>query len=439
MAIVPESRSGKQLAWFLGRLATGGDGASAAELERYVPALRAAAGAVTDEAIRTAWRSRSSRIGAFEIQSIDAASDFAISGTLAAADGKRWRVDCRVEEEAPYRISQISVERVLEFDVSVREASARDAPILSDIERRCPIVLGDSSITFDRGDDYFAFARLMEDATVGLGFVGGVPAAINCGGVHSVCIGGVRYRIMTAVHTRILPEHQRKGLWGAVSRVLNGRYPPATVDGSCGYISVRNAAMQRGFAHTPNKWPVRVLRAQLSCDALAVASVGRPATREDASRIVEVLNACHEAEEMYNPYTTEALIARLERAPSQYSWERMWVSGRAVVGVWPAGESIRVFIESKGQRRESRRGLVLDYGFLPGAEDELERLLRAWCAWLAERRLDTLSVFTSERSPGYELLIDLATDIEPYDVWTPGIPPPEGVDERGLYVDQIYF
>ena len=28
------------------------------------------------------------------------------------------------------------------------------APALAEIERRCPILLGDTSITFDRGDDY---------------------------------------------------------------------------------------------------------------------------------------------------------------------------------------------------------------------------------------------------------------------------------------------
>src|ERR1700677_4346772 len=43
---------------------------------------------------------------------------------------------------------------------------------------------------------------------------------------------------------------------------------------------------------------------------------------------------------------------------------------RAVVGVWPAGDTVRFIIESKGSRVESRRGLALDWGFLPGAEDE---------------------------------------------------------------------
>ena len=76
----------------------------------------------------------------------------------------------------------------------MREATEADSQILAEIERRCPIVLDDRTVTFDRGDDYFAFARLMEDVTVGLGFVDGVPAAINCGAMRKVLVAGKRRR-----------------------------------------------------------------------------------------------------------------------------------------------------------------------------------------------------------------------------------------------------
>jgi hypothetical protein len=89
----------------------------------------------------------------------------------------------------------------------------------------------------------------------------------------------------------------------------------------------------------------------------------------------------------------ESLTARLERAPKLCSWQNLWMTDRAVVGVWPAGDSLKVVTESKHDRTESRRGLVLDYGFLPGAEDELEALLRAWCTRLTEEKIDTLSMF----------------------------------------------
>jgi hypothetical protein len=244
--------------------------------------------------------------------------------------------------------------------------------------------------------------------------------------------------MMTAIHTRVLPEHQKKGLWGAVSRVLGEKYQSGTI-GSQGFVSTANAAMQRGFANTPNKWPMQALRCQISCEGLAGPAVGKPAGPGDVDRIVELLNGCHRAEELYLPYTAETLAARMVRAPEQYSWERLWVTDGAVVGVWPAGESIKVIIERGGEQTVSRRGLVLDYGFADGAEAELEALLRAWCGWLADGGFDTLSVFTSERSPGCEMLRGMATEVDAFDMWTPGIPVPAGAEEHGLYVDQIYF
>ena len=294
------------------------------------------------------------------------------------------------------------------------------------------------TVTFDRGGDYFAFARLMEDVTVGLGFVDGVPAAINCGAMRKVLVSRKETPMMTAIHTRVLPEHQKKGLWGAVSRILGEKYQLESV-ASQGFVSASNAAMQRGFANTPNKWPLQALRCQLSCEKLAAAATARPAELEDAARIVELLNRCHGEEELYVPYTVETLAARLARAPQQYSWERVWVTDGAVVGVWPAGETIRVIVEQDGRRTVSRRGLALDYGFSDGAEEQLELLLRAWCAWLWERGFDTLSVFTSERSSGCERLLGLAAEVDAFDMWTPGMAVPAGAEDRGLYVDQVYF
>jgi hypothetical protein len=86
-----------------------------------------------------------------------------------------------VEEQAPHRIAQIEWRRQFDFRVEVREATDSDAAVLAEIERRSPIELGARSIYFDCGDDYFAFARLMEDVTVG---IASVPAFVGCGAMH---------------------------------------------------------------------------------------------------------------------------------------------------------------------------------------------------------------------------------------------------------------
>jgi hypothetical protein len=434
---LPDTPAGQQLRWYLYRLAGAGEGASAADqdrladtvLPRWVP---------TGDRAADGWKQLARQMTPFQLTSIESDGDYVLTLEVETPGSKRWRLRCEVETAKPHAIRSLDWQRLFEFHVEVREATEADSPVLTEIERRCPIVLDDRTVTFDRGDDYFAFARLMEDVTVGLGFVDGVPAAINCGAMRKVLVGGKVTPMMTAIHTRVLPEHQKKGLWGAVSRILGEKYQLGSV-ASQGFVSVDNAAMQRGFANTPNKWPLQALRCQLPCEKLAAPPTGRPAKPEDAARIVELLNGCHGEEELYLPYTVETLAARLARAPQQYSWERIWMTDGAVVGVWPAGESIRVIVERDGRRIVSRRGLALDYGFSDGAVEQLELLLRAWCGWLGRRGFDTLSVFTSERSSGCERLQALAAEVDAFDMWTPGMAVPAGAEERGLYVDQVYF
>lgn len=435
---IPDSQAGRQAKWYLGMLLSAGEGASATDRERYTPEFAPRMGPFeSDDREREGWRGFAGRLGKISELSVEPRSEFKIEALITAAKNRKWRLSIEVEANPPYRISLLNWQRQFEFKLEVREATEADAPILADIERRCPIVLGDTRVHFDRGQDYFAFARLMEDCTIGIASVDGIPAAVSCGTRHQVRIGGVIRPIVTVVHLRVLPEHQRKGLWGAANRILDRYW--STVDGSNAYISVDNAGMQHGFINTPNKWSILALRVQLGCAMLAGPAAGRIATPADAPAIVKLLNSFHGREEMYVPYTVESLSARLERAPALYSWDRVWMIDGAMVGVWPAGESLRVVSETNGVRTESLRGLALDYAFRPGAEREFEALLRAWCGWLHQRGMDTLSIFTSPSSPGVEILRSIAREVEPFNMWSPGIAEPPGAREHGLYVDPIYF
>ncbi|HYL57961.1 MAG TPA: hypothetical protein VEU51_03750 [Candidatus Acidoferrales bacterium] len=438
---IPDTPAGRQLEWYLERVVSGGVGASEAELDARctLNMMVRAPFPYRHEVTSGGWQRANTSYGPFSIASIDESSDFAIAVKLQGVGDKRWRLSCTVEPQPPNRISEISAERLLDFEVVSREAVAADAKVLADIERRCPIVLGDgTTMVIDRGDDYFAFTRLMEEFVVALGFVDGKPAGVNAAGIHKVRVDGKDYRILAAAHLRILPEHQKKGVWGKISRVFDQKYPEGSIDGSSAYPSVDNAAMLKGFAGAP-KWRIQQIRAQLSCASLAGPRVGRPATPDDAARIVEILNATHEEEEMYLPYTVESFTARMERSPKDYSWQNVWLTDRAVMGVWPAGDTVRFIIESKGSRIVSRRGLALDWGFRAGAEDELEALIRARCGWLQARGLDRLSLFTSEPSPGYARVKAIASELERYVVILFGAPEPPDVATRGVYVDPIYF
>jgi hypothetical protein len=368
---------------------------------------------------------------------VQQADDLEIVVEVKTDKDRRWTFSLAVEPEAPHRMARFDIERRHDFKLEVREATSADAAILADIERRCPIVMGDTSIYIDRGAEYLASTRLMEDCTIGIASVDGVPAAVSCGAEREVRIGGTMKKMVTVSHLRVLPEHQRKGLWGAANSVLAKYWDH--VDGSNAYIAVDNLGMQHGFANTPNKWGQIVQMAQLDCAALAGPMAGRAATPADAAEIARRLNAFHGPEELFVPYDAGGLTRRLARAPDLYGWDRVWLTDRAVVGVWPAGGAMRVITETRGVRTETVRGVVMDYAFAPGAEAEFEALLRAWCGALAAMGIDSLTIFTSPASPGGDLIRALARDVDGFFMWTPGIEEPPGAKDRGLYVDAVYF
>ena len=440
---IPDSPAGRQLRWYLERITSAGAGASEAELDARC-ALNMSVRApfpYRHEVMTGGWERCNRAYGDFKITSVEEVSDFRVTlGLEGASDkNKKFRLSIEVERDEPSRIVSLHRDRIMDFDVMSREATPADAAALADIEQRCPIVLADGvTMITDRGDDHFAYTRLMDDFLVAIGFVDGKPAGVNVAAVHTVRVGGRDYRIHAFAHLRILPEHQKKGLWGAINRVFDEKYPEGSSDGSTAYPSVDNAAMLRGFAGAP-RWSMHQIRAQLLCASTAGPPAGRPATPRDVPRIVEILNATHGTDEMYVPYTVESFTARVERSPRDYCWDWVRMTDRAVVGVWPAGDSIRFIIESKDGRVESRRGIALDWGFLPGAEDDFEVLLRGQCGWLRDRGLDRLSLFTSEASAGYDRVRALASELERFVVISFGIPEPPGAASRGLYVDPIYF
>ena len=438
LAGVPDTPARRQMAWLLGMIAAEGASARLSDGNRYAPSLHEGlAGLQDDAAWQENFRRYASRLGAPVEVSIERSSDHEIAVLLATAKGSKWIISLTVEPDPPHRILATRTDRKHDFKLDVRDATEADALILADIERRCPIVMGDTSVWFDRGDSYFDFSRLMEDCTIGLASVDGVPAAVSCGSEHQVRVGGAMKSMVTVSHLRVLPEHQRKGLWGAANSALNKYW--SHVDGSAAYISVDNLAMQHGFVNTPDKWPQVVQRVELDCGALAGPMTGRAATPADAGEIVRRVNAFHDVEEMFVPYTEASFSARMSRAPDLYAWDKVWMTEGALVGVWPAGNALRSITETNGTRTATVPAVVLDYAFDPGFEKDLEALLRAWCASLAPRGMDTLVIYTSPAAAGAELIRGLARATGEFFVWTPGIAVPAGAETRGLYVDAIYF
>lgn len=422
--------AGQRLAFFLDQLRRGGDDLSEAELQAQflteLPALPLF--------VRRILLGHFARaLGDFSVRGYEAAQPLFAAAALTDVRGQGWRAWVRLEDEPPHRIGTCIAAKEAPPGVTLRPARPEDAAALRALERRCPIVMGDVRVTYDRGEDYFAGQRLVGDADPMVAERNGALVAVHCVLTHEVRVGGRVYSASYLHHTRILPEGQGGGLFSALQGAELERHAdrPRVV---YSYVAVGNeAALTKVPVPT---WSIRPERLLIDCRATAGPPAGRPAVPADAARVVALLNATHEREELFIPYTVERLAARLEREPALYGWQHLRLGASAVVGIWPAG--LRLTRESGATREETVRALVLDFGCTPEAEDEMIALLRAACATLAADGFTHLSVFSSPGSPARAALSPLAVRVEPY-TFNMGLPEPADIASRGLYVDQLYF
>lgn len=324
-----------------------------------------------------------------------------------------------------------------DISIVVRPATTADASALAEIERRSPMVSGDLRVTIDRGDDYFASARLMEASDVVMAEVDGEPAAVHCAAFHHIRLAGDVIKVCYVHHLRVAAHHQGKGLFGRLKRFAVPRYP-ADLAGSYAWVA-RGNSRSRGLAPDITPWNVDVVRARFDTQAAAGPAVGRPATAADAGQIVDLVNTSHAHEDFFVPYTVESLTARLDRAPELYSWDNLWLTDAAVLGVWAAGRSIQVITQTPDATTVNREAVVLDYGVAAGAEDDLRKLTRAWCSRAADEGLDSLAAFTSPRSPNWSVAADLPHTSRHFDLIATRLDEPSGISGSGVHVDQIYY
>jgi hypothetical protein len=446
---MPQSPAGQQLRWWLDSIAQPETMTAADVIGRYADLWPKSPWWEGDDAGRAAWKADWDRFGRFEIESIEDTSPTQVAIVLAPESGRRRRITFKVEESPPHRIVDERWERVYDFDLEIRPATEADAAVLSDIERRGVVVLGDTSVATDRGDDYFAAARLIDGVTVFLATIDGDPAAVAWGAQAPVHFDGKDQNATYFFHLRVTPEHQRKGMWGAMDGAVWNTYG-ATSDIYIGYWLAENTAwahVAEGVIARPDfvrrDWVPTVYRLLLPTASIATTPDDRirRATPDDAPRIVELINACHEGQHFFRPYTEETLAARLARDPS-YGWSDLLLSDHAVVGVWRAGDTIEVVTDTAGTVTRNRRGHVLDLGFTPGAagEGELAALLGAAGGDLDRRGIDQLSVFTSRGARTQPVLRAFKGAVEAYCFNTGAAAMiPDEAQTTGISTDHLYF
>ena len=281
-----------------------------------------------------------------------------------------WSPSRRTAYHVPVRSPQ-------RLQLDVREATAADALILADIERRCPIVMGDTSVWFDRGADY-----MTGPADGGLHHWPGVGGRRPGGGQLRRRARGARRRGAeeddTVSHLRVLPEHQRKGLWGAANRCWRSTGTTSTAPtptsrsttSACSTASrTRRTSGRRSCSAsswTAPPWPVR-----------------RPAGRRRRPTLARSprLNAFH-GPRRCSSRTRRRASPAAGRAPDLYGWDRVWLTEARWSGSGQPANALRSITETNGQRTVSARRRPR-LRLRPGAETELEALLRAWCAGLS--------------------------------------------------------
>ena len=425
LAELPDTPAAGQVRWFFRHSLARGVDLTAEEVAEH---MSFGGGWTAEQGLD---RFRGSEERPFRVAAVRESGD-QLSLTLDYGDDKPWVATFTVEHDPPHRIIDIAWVRSIPEEVVIREAVDDDGPALNDLESRAPMVLGDLVTTYDRGDDFLAFARLMENNHSWVAEADGRLLGFAAGCLHPARIGGRVYQVMLLHHVRVPKEARGGGIFSAINHRVFAAHPAQ--EGAYGHTAVANADGAR--LGGPGAWSFGFERAVLDITALAGDPFGRPATPADAGAIVEVLNTCHGDEEMFVPYTVETLTARLDRAPELYTWDNLLVAEGAVLGVWPAG--LRVTVQQGDQVTTDVRAIVVDYGFVPGAEASFERLIGAAAGDLRRKGHTELMTLTSDGSPNNPLVRRLAKRLDPF-LFRMSVAEPEGAAARGLYIDAVYF
>lgn len=325
-------------------------------------------------------------------------------------------------------------------DLVVREATSADAAALRELERRVPVQHQGATIAYDRPDP-LRQDRLMGTVDHIVAERDGELVGSHSDVPHVTTVGGEPVAVMYRHHTRVLPEHQGGGVFPAMNGAISERHirsgGPTLRERA--WVAVANEKMNALALRSQSflQWSTTTTRVSIPCSA--AASDGntvqwRNAEPGDADRIVALLDATHADRELYAG--GRAIVDRLGAAPPDRAFGDLRCSERAVIGVWDDGWSATITQRDAVEHR--RLATLAEWGAEAGAEEELVALVRDACHDLAVRGVTHLLVFTDRRTPAYVALAQLASDHTEYAAML-AMPEPPGTDDRGLYVDPIYF
>src|SRR6478735_6644816 len=305
--LLPDTPAGRQARWYVLHLTSAGVDLSVEDVAGHM-------------ALPAPWTPREGLQrflgGARRVLRIDtvaARSALEIDITFEDGTGKPRQLSITVEDRKPHRIVKLWWARALASDIVVRSAAAGDSSALRELELRAPMILGPTmKLVYDRGADFLAFDRMMENSACFVAERDGSVLGVACGARHTIRVGGQTHAVMLLHHARVAAEHRDLGL---VSVLINHVFSAFDEPFECayGYRAVDNADAER--IRAPGRWDAGVCRAVIDCAAVAGPAHGRPATPADAAAVVDILDRAHAGEQMYFSPTPASFAARLERAP----------------------------------------------------------------------------------------------------------------------------
>ena len=267
-------------------------------------------------------------------------------------------------------------------DLVIREATRADNDALIDLERRSPLLLGETTLIFDRSPNFFARDELMEHSRMLVAEKDGCPAGVMSAAWYDTLVGGKPVRVVYVHHGRVAIEHQRSGVAPALAVALFERLL-TKADLFYWYVVPENkVSLGLILRAAPDRWA-----RDPACQHFLLEpqpggpKVGlTPARPEQATELCALINRTHGGRDLFLPYTEESLAARLSRS-ADYGWPQLFArerGGRAVAmaGLWDLGATLKLIrTDREGKETTTRPSVILDYGFEEDAEREMARLL----------------------------------------------------------------
>jgi hypothetical protein len=287
-------------------------------------------------------------------------------------------------------------ERLAGGRLKARELSGRDLESFAELWSNAPETIGDWEIIVERGPDPIAQFRLQDDATITVLEEDGILVACTAWTAANTIVGGEPGLIIYAHSLRVHRDKRREG-FGDIVRRFPRRAMQRFAIGQVHYQRTGNVGVDKflrtvGFRENSERPTKEASVIHLTARAADADKRVRAIAERDLGPCVALINRTHEGLDLFAPLTVERFRFELDehfwgRKPSRfrsvYGWNDMFVleengSIAACGGLWDRGRDMRERWRSKsGEERTVEAGALLDFGFAPGREDALARLIRA--------------------------------------------------------------